>query len=677
MNTIIRKLIKLPISVKYFIIFTNDILIILFSFWASFSLRLSYFYNPFNGSAIYREYLPYFFSEFFIYQKLFDIVLIYLLAPLIFIPISIYFGLGSVVIRFISYKGVASIVKSVFLYSLILGFIVHTLNIDGIPRSIVIINFFISCLVIIFSRYAMRFILRKSDFNLIFFNRSNSNRKAAIVGANQNGKNLVESMSYFENFNIYCFFDKDNKIIGRKIFDLPVLDLANLELIVQKEKITDIFLSISKGDQKFRKSVISSLSNVSVRVRSIPDLFDLSDNKIRFEDLQELDVNDLLERETVQLNSEQINKKLSNRIVLITGAGGSIGSELCRQIVLYQPKKIILFEQSEFYLYQIQNNIQKLINKLYLSKSINKKYLIEIVPVLGSVQDYKVLEKIFNLYNPEIVYHTAAYKHVPIVEKNISEGLKNNIFGSLNVALVSIKNNVQDFVLISTDKAVRPTNIMGASKRFAELILQSLSNEKKIIFSNELINLDNISNNTNFCIVRFGNVLGSSGSVVPLFKNQIKNGGPVTVTHPEVTRYFMSIDEAAKLVLQSTCINQDKQISEIFVLDMGDPVRIYDLAKKMIKYSGLTIKDHNYPDGDIEIKIIGLRSAEKLYEELLIGNNPLNTGHNKIFKARENFIEWKILKGKLSELANYINSNNTNEIYKILKNLVNGYNPKV
>ena len=339
MNTIIRKLIKLPISVKYLIIFTNDIFIILFSFWASFSLRLSYFYNPFNGSAIYREYLPYFFSDFFIYQKLFDIVLIYLLAPLIFIPISIYFGLGSVVIRFISYKGVSSIVKTVFLYSLILGFIVHTLNIDGIPRSIVIINFFISCLVIIFSRYAMRFILRKSDFNLIFFNRSNTNRKAAIVGANQNGKNLVESISYLENYNIYCFFDNDKKIIGRKIFDLPVLDLANLEYLIQKEKITDIFLSISRSDQKFRKSVISSLSNVSVRVRSIPDFFDLSDNKIRFEDLQELDINDLLARETVQLNFEQINKKLLNKKILITGAGGSIGSELCRQIVLYQPKK--------------------------------------------------------------------------------------------------------------------------------------------------------------------------------------------------------------------------------------------------------------------------------------------------------------------------------------------------
>ena len=676
MNTIIRKLIKLPISVKYFIIFTNDIFIILFSFWASFSLRLSYFYNPFNGSAIYREYLPYFFSEFFIYQKLFDIVLIYLLAPLIFIPISIYFGLGSVVIRFISYKGVSSIVKTVFLYSLILGFIVHTLNIDGIPRSIVIINFFISCLVIIFSRYAMRFILRKSDFNLIFFNRSNTNRKAAIVGANQNGKNLVESISYLENYNIYCFFDNDKKIIGRKIFDLPVLDLANLEFLIQKEKITDIFLSISRSDQKFRKNVISSLSNVSVRVRSIPDFFDLSDNKIRFEDLQELDINDLLARETVQLNFEQINKKLLNKKILITGAGGSIGSELCRQIVLFQPKKIILFEQSEYYLYEIQNNLQKLINKLQSNNDIIKKDLIEIVPVLGSIQDYKLLETIFNLYNPEIVYHAAAYKHVPIVEKNVSEGLKNNIFGSLNVALVAIKFNVQDFVLISTDKAVRPTNLMGASKRFAELILQSLSNEKKITFSNDVISLNNI-NNTNFCIVRFGNVLGSSGSVVPLFKNQIKNGGPLTVTHPEVTRYFMSIDEAAKLVIQSTCINKNKKISEIFVLDMGEPVKIYDLAIKMIKYSGLTIKDQNNPDGDIEIKIIGLRSAEKLYEELLIGNNPINTSHNKIFKARENFIEWNILKVKLSELANNINSNNTNEIYKILKNLVIGYNPKI
>ncbi len=525
----------------------------------------------------------------------------------------------------------------------------------------------------------MRYLSRKADYNFVFFSKSKKNKKAVIIGANQNGRILAESIFDLQNYSVYCFFDEDKKVIGRKIFDLQVFDLDDLEKIVEKQNITDVFLSISIKNQQFRKKVIKSLSGISVRVQSIPNFFETIGGNLNFEDFQELDINDILGRDLVHLNKDQLNQKLSNKSILITGAGGSIGSELCKQIIIYKPRKLIIFEQSEYSLYEIHKILQSLLERISANISkvdFNNSLKLEIIPILGSVQDYKLLDDILKFYKPEIVYHAAAYKHVPLVERNVSEGIKNNIFGSLNIALASINNNVEDFVLVSTDKAVRPTNIMGASKRFAELILQALSNQKLITYNDDKFNLKEIENNTNFCIVRFGNVLGSSGSVFPLFKKQIKDGGPLTLTDLNVTRYFMSIDEATKLVIQSSCMNTKKDICEIYVLHMGDPVKIYDLAKKMIRYSGLTIKDESDLGGDIEIKLIGLRPGEKLFEELLIGNNPIKTKHEKIFKAREDFIEWKKLKLHLFHLNNFINTNDENKIFKTLKQTVIGFNPQ-
>jgi FlaA1/EpsC-like NDP-sugar epimerase len=399
-----------------------------------------------------------------------------------------------------------------------------------------------------------------------------------------------------------------------------------------------------------------------VRIRSLPDLSELAQGKASIADIHELDIVDLLGREPVAPNPALISRNVRGKVVLVTGAGGSIGAELCRQIIAVKPAKLLLLEHNEFSLYHIHGDLMALAVELNVP--------VELVPLLGSVRDYERIREICTVWQPHTVYHAAAYKHVPLVEHNPAEGVRNNVFGTYNVARAAVESGVADFVLISTDKAVRPTNVMGASKRLAEMILQALATCAMPVFQNAPASPAPVACKTRFAMVRFGNVLGSSGSVVPLFRQQIKEGGPVTVTDLEVTRYFMTIPEAAQLVVQAGAMTEG---GDVFVLDMGEPVKIIDLAHRMVELSGLMVKDDNNPHGDIEIKVTGLRPGEKLYEELLIGENPQATAHSRIMKAQEEFLPWDMLSVELQSLALAVQDNQVTAIRAILGRLVTGY----
>ncbi|NBO13813.1 MAG: polysaccharide biosynthesis protein, partial [Betaproteobacteria bacterium] len=421
----------------------------------------------------------------------------------------------------------------------------------------------------------------------------------------------------------------------------------DLETLAQTRGISDVLLALPGINQKRRNEILDQMRSAHVAVRTLPSLTDLAQGKVSISDLRELDIDDLLGREPVMPNHILLAMNIRGKVVMVTGAGGSIGSELCRQILSVRPQKLLLIEQSEFALYAIHQELEEKVSGLDVT----------LVPLLASVQDTDRMQEIMSTWHPDTVYHAAAYKHVPLVEHNPAEGIKNNVLGTLRTAQAAARNGVADFVLISTDKAVRPTNIMGASKRLAELALQAIAST---------------NSGTKFSMVRFGNVLGSSGSVVPKFRQQIRDGGPITLTHPEITRYFMTIPEASQLVIQAGAMAKG---GDVFVLDMGESVKIMDLARRMIELSGLTVKDEENPDGDIEIAITGLRPGEKLYEELLIGDNPKPTSHLRIMKAHEEFIPWADLESKLQALEMALSVNDVGVIRLMMQKLVTGYAP--
>ena len=471
--------------------------------------------------------------------------------------------------------------------------------------------------------------------------------KIFIYGAGQTGRQLAAAMTNSNEMQVVGFLDDDDRLHGHILNGLPIYDPSDLYSLVQVKKISAVLLAMPAIDRKRRNEILALMQGAHVSVRTLPSVSDLAQGKISASDIRELDIDDLLGREPVSPNYILLAKNIVNKVVLVTGAGGSIGSELCRQIMNVGPSKILLIDQSEFALYKIHQELEK---KFTTSQTI-------VVPLLASTQDFVRMHEICSAWQPETVYHAAAYKHVPLVEHNPAEGVKNNVFGTISIARAAIDNGVKDFVLISTDKAVRPTNVMGASKRLAEMVLQALAD---------------LQSSTRFTMVRFGNVLGSSGSVVPKFRQQIRDGGPITLTHNDITRYFMTIPEAAQLVLQAGAMAKG---GDVFVLDMGEPVKIYDLVLKMIGLSGLTLKDENYPEGDIEIQITGLRPGEKLFEELLIGDNPIATTHPRIMKANELFVSWSKLEEQLNGLEVALGVNDVNLIRIILKDLVIGYEP--
>lgn len=565
------------------------------------------------------------------------------------IPIFISWGLYKEIFRYSSSEAIKVLAKAIATYAIIYFLIITIIKIEDIPRSIGLMQPMIIFILISISRKLVKIWLGKYLLRSI----KDQNQKAVIIyGAGVEGRQLAVSLLYSKEFKLLCFVDEDKNFWGGKIDGYPITSPATIKRLIEKEKADELWLALPKLKHTERKKTINYLKKLPIYIRTLPSFSDLATGRIRLSDLRELDINELLGRNPIKPNINIIKKSIFQKIVMVTGAGGSIGSELSRQIFFQKPLFILLVESSEIALYNIHSELQFKQKSGYCPD-------VSIVPLLVNVQDKEKLAYVFESWKPHIVYHAAAYKHVPLVEHNIIAGISNNVIGTLICAKLAIKNKTKHFILISTDKAVRPTNVMGASKRLAEIGLQSL-------FSS-LINPK-----TCLSMVRFGNVLGSSGSVVPLFRKQIEERKPVTLTHENVTRYFMTIPEASQLVIQASAMAKG---GEVFVLDMGKPVLIADLARNMIEAAGLTVKEPSTPWGDIEIKITGMRPGEKLFEELLIGDNPQPTLHPRILQAHETFMESKDFNVLIKKIELAIKKNDIKKIKKLLIDNVEGYFP--
>lgn len=552
-------------------------------------------------------------------------------------------GMYRAVLRYMMLPAIGNIFFAVFVSALTLvisGFFFHTF----IPRSVP----FIYAGLAILTLGGPRVLIRSIYYH--FYKRKKPN--VFIYGAGSTGRELAYALIQGNEYNPVVLLDDDAAKIGQILFGLKVhhpRDFEKLQSLYQPVKLLLALNNINKGK---RLRLVEKLSHWPIEVQSVPSVEDIASGKAAPTDVKDLDVADLLGRAPVEPDKELLAKNILNKNVMVTGAGGSIGSELCRQILLQKPSVLVLFELNEYNLYSIEQEL--------ISIKRNLKIHTHIVASLGSVQRKNRLEKVMRANKIETLYHAAAYKHVPLVEDNVVEGVRNNVFGTLACAEASIAAGVKNFTLISTDKAVRPTNVMGASKRMAELVLQALAEK---------------GTSTTFTIVRFGNVLGSSGSVVPLFKKQIRQGGPVTVTHPDIIRYFMLIPEAAQLVIQSGAMGNNGQV---FVLDMGEPVKILDLAKRMIHLMGMSERTNQQAcDGDIEIKFTGLRPGEKLYEELLIGDNVEGSGHKKIMTAVEDSLTWQEMSTLISEINIHCHNFDSEELKKTLAKAPTGYTYKL
>ena len=574
-----------------------------------------------------------------------------ILAVVTFFPIFVIFKLYKAIFRLSGTQTLLIVIKAIALYSIIYSTIISVISIDGVPRTIGIIQPIVFMLLIIFSRFVAWFLLGD-----IYTNHWKKNKKirALIFSAGIEGRELMMALSNNAEMNIVGFLDYDPQLHGNQINGLDVYNPSDLKKIIAKEHIKEILLVLKHINRRRRNDILNSLKGENIVIRTLPSYTDLAQGRVTEDNINDLSIGDILGREPVKPDLKLMRHDITDKIVMVTGAGGSIGSEICRQIYNQKPKKLVLFDHSEISLYNIAEELKKL-------NTTNHTH-VEILERLGSVTDKTLVHHLLKEVKPVTIFHAAAYKHVPLVEINKFEGLKNNVFGTLVLAQEAIAFDVKKFVLISSDKAVRPTNIMGASKRVAEMVVQAISTTQ---------------NRTNFAIVRFGNVLDSSGSVVPLFKSQIKSGGPITVTHSDITRYFMTISEAAALVIQAgamTGINKKSEnFSPIYLLDMGKPIKIYDLAKLMIQLSGLTVFDKASGRGNIQINFIGIRPGEKLYEELLIGDSIGDTSHLKIKYANEEFLTWPKLNNHLLKIMRAINIRDQKTLMLSLNELVSGF----
>jgi len=610
-----------PRAAKRLVVIALDVLLAIFSTWVAYSLRLDGLHRPVE-------------AQWWVYG----------IAPVLAIPIFIRFGLYRAIFRYTGQVALVATGKAVGLYALILSAMLMWHQWPMVPRSLGLLQPLVFLVLVGASRAFARFWLAELDAK----SRGVSGR-LLIYGAGDAGAQTAAALGVARQYELIGFADDDASMAGRSLNGLPVYSGGQLAQLVERERISDILLAMPNATRERRNQIIESLQGVPVHVRTLPSMADLASGKVTVQDIHELDVEDLLGREPVPPNVDLLAQDLAGQVVLVSGAGGSIGGELTRQIVQQRPRQLLLLEHNEFGLYAIHQELEAVCKAQQLT--------VELVPLLGSVSNPERLRAICEAYRPVTVYHAAAYKHVPMVEDNPGEGVRNNVFGTLNMAQAAAASGARRFVLISTDKAVRPTNVMGATKRVAELVLQALAQEHS---------------GTCFSMVRFGNVLGSSGSVVPLFRKQLAAGGPLTVTHEEVTRYFMTIPEAAQLVLQAGAMGQG---GDVFVLDMGQPVKIMDLARRMVQLSGLSVRDAAHPTGDIEIAVTGLRVGEKLYEELLIGDNPQPTEHPRIMKAREPFMPWAALEQELLLLMQAANANDAAAIKAFMVQHVQGYQP--
>ena len=620
-----KKIISFPRIIKKILAILVDASLCVFSVWLAFYLR--------TGLFIYFSEGP---------------IIAIVLSIIIALPIFYLTGFYSIIFRYSGWSIFIPIVKSVVIYGLLFASIVTVYGINNIPRTIGLIQPLLLFVLLICSRRLIFYWLHESLNKL---DKKNKNR-ALIYGAGDAGQQLLSTFSNSYEFKILGFID-DNTILQGNIIDgKRIYSSDELDKLILEKKITHVLLAIPSVSRFKRNEIISRLTKKNLIIRTVPSLIDLANGHVTFSDLRDYEISDLLEREVVKPNYEMLSKNVFSNIILITGAGGSIGSELARQIINLKPKKLLLLDHNEYSLYKIQLDLKNIL-KYHDNKEV------EIISILGSLQDINFVNNVLNTYKPNTVYHAAAYKHVSLVEENLIEGVKNNIFGSLNILKSSIEFEVKNLVLISTDKAVRPTSVMGASKRFTEICLQSLQD-----FS---LQSSKDKKKTIMCMVRFGNALDSSGSVIPLFKKQIQDGGPITLTDKNVTGYFMTIPEAAQLVLQAGSMAEG---GDVFVLDMDKSVKIIDLAKRMIKLSGLTLKDNNNLDGDIEIKEVGLTKGEKLHEELLLGEDPQPTKHPKIKKARDPFLKWEKLETIINQIDEELIKNNSHGVSEIIKKTI-------
>lgn len=569
-----------------------------------------------------------------------------------FFSVLVFYILGVYrsVVRYINFSSIYVILKAiltVFFINLFLRYII--LEIDYLKflfdlnnSRISILGWFVglttTTLLVIGSRLIANYILDENDHG----------NKVIIYGAGSSGIQLASALKVSKEIDPIAFVDKDRSLHGTYLAGIKILPPNKLEYLAKKNKISEVLIAIPSASKSTLRELLKEIEEYSVKVRILPGLADLASGKVLVSELKEVDFADLLGRSEVEAHQNLLDKNIKEKVVLVTGAGGSIGSEIARQASLNSPKSLILLDSNEYSLYEIKEELNQTAN-------------VDLYSVLADVKDEKRICKICKVFEVDTIYHAAAYKHVPLVEENPFEGVKNNIFGTLSCVNAAMKSNVETFVLISTDKAVRPTNIMGASKRFAEMILQSLATD-----------IENKSN-TKMTMVRFGNVLGSSGSALPLFKRQIQDGGPVTVTDPEIIRYFMTIPEAATLVIQAGAMGDG---GDLFLLDMGEPVKILELAKRLIKLSGYELMDKDNPDGDIEIVFTGLRPGEKLYEELLIGDNVRQTQHKQIFQANEDFLDRKDMDKYLESLTDAVHDNDNEKLENILKASIHGFIPE-
>lgn len=635
------KLLNQPRRVKQLVVLLADAFMGVVAVWAAYSLRLDAPHWPYSI----HQWGP------------------YILAPVLAAPIFWRNGLYRAVFRHSGMAAMRALVVAVSLYAVLFFGILMAMGWPDVPRSIGLLQPLILMVLVGGSRGIARQWLSSLSHGQ---RREMSVSRLLIYGAGSAGVQIADAIATSHEFKLLGFIDDSPALRGLTINRVPVHAPSELPNLIEKHGITDMLLALPSITRARRNDILNALQPLPVHVRSLPGLTDLAHGRVALADIKDLDVEDLLGRDAVPPDRALLTRSLAGKVVLVTGAAGSIGSELCRQILQEQPIRLILVEHSEFGLYSIQQELQPFCERFATRSGAS----IELIPLLANVRDYPRMLEIFRAYKPHSVYHAAAYKHVPLVEHNPAEGIANNALGTLNTARVAIETGVGHFVLISTDKAVRPTNVMGASKRLAELVLQALSAAPTPSFDSD--GSLQVNNHTRFAMVRFGNVLGSSGSVVPLFRRQIELGGPITLTHADVTRYFMTIPEAAQLVLQAGAMAEG---GEVYVLDMGEPVKIIDLARRMIKLSGFAVRDEDCPDGDIAIEVTGLRPGEKLYEELLIGDNPTPTIHPRILKAHEDFVPWEEFRADIKLLEQSIAANDTATLRALLLKRVSGFTP--
>lgn len=591
-------------------------------------------------------------------------------ASLIAIPLFVHFGMYRAVMRYLGNDALIAIIKAVSLSALVLALVVYwgASYMAPVPRSVIFNYWWLSLVMIGGLRLFMRQYFMGDWFipsrHAPFINRNASLTKVAIYGAGAAGNQLVAALRIGRDMQPVAFIDDDASIANRMISGLQVFKAKHIQKMIRLTGAQEVLLAVPSASRARRREILGYLEGYPLHVRSVPGFMDLASGRVKVDDIQEVDIADLLGRDAVPAQPELLSRCIRGKVVLVTGAGGSIGSELCRQILALQPSTLLLFDHSEFNLYSILSELEETI--------VRQSIAVNLLPILGSVRNATKLFDVMKSWSVETVYHAAAYKHVPLVEHNIAEGMLNNVIGTLNTAQAALKAQVENFVLISTDKAVRPTNVMGSTKRLAEMVLQALSHELAPVLFADSGNVARV-NKTRFVMVRFGNVLGSSGSVIPRFRQQIKSGGPITVTHPNITRYFMTIPEAAQLVIQAGSMGRG---GDVFVLDMGEPVKIAELAEKMVHLSGLNVCSEKNVHGDIAIEFTGLRPGEKLYEELLIGDNVVATQHPMIMSANEDHLPWEQLKVKLDELMAAVTKDEYSRVRMLLRETVSGYTPE-